>query len=122
MESEIKALISNSQNLDHYNDCDDFETIEKIDPGPADVVHNTFRHPINTDGNATGTVIKDLYVQKCLMNEFYYKSCDLYGDTEETTTILAHSTDTWNLCDIPPPLPDNFFDDQLLEDNQRMAY
>ena len=56
------------------------------------------------------------------MGEFYSKSCDLYGDTCESTALLAHSTDIWTLCDIPPDLPDNIVDDQILEDNQRMAY
>ena len=83
VESEIKALISNSQDPDQYDVCDDFvtttniEPIAEIDPGPVKVVNNIFRHPIDTDGNATGTVIKEdgiLYVQKYLMNEFYYKS------------------------------------------------
>ena len=50
------------------------------------------------------------------------ESCDLYGDTCESTTLLAHSTNIWTLCDIPPDLTDSIADDQLLEDNQRMAY
>ena len=60
------------------------------------------------------------------MGEFYYKSCNLYGDTCESTTLLAHSTDVWTLCDIPPDIPpdlkDSIADVQLLEDNQRLAY
>ena len=64
------------------------------------------------------------------MKDFYYESCDLYGDIRESTTLLAHSTDVWTLCDIPPDVPidippdlhDSFADDQVLEDNQRMAY
>ena len=64
------------------------------------------------------------------MGEFYYKSCDLYGDPSESTILLAHSTDVWTLCDIPTDIPpdippdchDSTADDQILEDNQRMAY
>ena len=70
-----------------------------------------------------------LYVQKCLHGEYYYESCEIYGDTDESTTILAHSTDTWSLWDSAPPLKDNpisnnpyDFDQWLLEENRRMAH
>ena len=49
------------------------------------------------------------------MGEFYYESCDLYDDISHTTELLAHSTNTWTLCNIPT-------DNQILEDNQQMAY
>ena len=49
------------------------------------------------------------------MGEFYYESCDSYDDISHTTELLAYSTNTWTLCDIPT-------DTQILEDNQRMAY
>ena len=111
IESDIKAVISESV---------------------PDVINNDYRLPINPDGRATGTVIEEngtLYVQKCLMGEFYYESCALYGDTSESTTLLAHSIDVWTLCDIPtdvppgipPDLQVSLADDHILEDNQRMA-
>ena len=68
-------------------------------------------------------------MQKCLHGEYYYKSCEIYGDTYKSTTILAHSTDTWSLCNSAPPLKNtpisnvtNNFDQWLLEENRRMAH
>ena len=89
IESDIKSLISDSASV-------------------PEIINNDFRLPINPDGRATGTIIEEdgsLYVQKCLMGEFYYKSCDLYSDPSESTTLLAHSTDVWTLCDIPTDIP-----------------
>ena len=70
-----------------------------------------------------------MYVQKCLHVEYYYKLYNIYGDTDESTTILAHSTNTWPLCNAAPsfkdnPLAksDNEFDEWLLKVNRRMAY
>ena len=68
LEYEIKVLLSDSITA----------TDEDAIP---DIVNNDLRLPINTDGCAIGTVIEEegvLYVQKCLMGECYYKSCDLY--------------------------------------------
>ena len=107
IESDIKALISDSE-------------ISTNAESVPEIVNNDFRLPINTDGRATGTIIEEngtMYVQKCLMGEFHYKSCNLYSDTCESTTLLAHSTDIWTLCDIPPDLTNSIVDDQLLEDN-----
>ena len=39
---------------------------------------------------------------------------------DKSTTIMAHLTDTWSLCDTPTA-PYNF-DQWLLEQNRRMAY
>ena len=64
-----------------------------------------------------------MYVQKCLHGEYYYALSDIYRDTDKTTTILAHSTDTWLLCNNAPAFKenpliknDNEFEDYLLED------
>ena len=94
-------------------------------------LNNNFRHPINTNSGATGTVIEEadiLYVQKCLCGELYYEPCNPEGDTDNLTTILAHSTNPWSLCDSEPSfkdnpmVTDNDFDKWLLEDNRQMAY
>ena len=97
----------------------------------AETINNTYRQPIDPDSRATGTVIEEdgvLYVQKCLHGEYYYESCETYGDTDTSTTIMAYSTDTWSLCDSatmednPNTHVDNDFDQWLLEENRRMAY
>ena len=65
IESEIKALISNSELVTTDDGNDDSVT---------EIINNDFRLPIDTDGHATGTVIEEdgiLYAQKCLMGEFY---------------------------------------------------
>ena len=60
---------------------------------------------------------------------FYYESCGIYEDTDKSTTILAHSTDTWSLCNNVRSFKDNLmiksdykFDEWLLEDNRQMAH
>ena len=76
----------------------------------GETLNTPFRHPIDTDSGVTGTVIKEngvLYMQKCLRGELYYEPCDIYGDTDDSTTILAHSTDSWTLCDNAPTFKDN---------------
>ena len=83
--------------------------------------------PRDDHKGVTGTVFEEdvvIYAQKCLQDEFCYESYDIYGNTEESTTILAHSTDTWSLCDNAPSFKDNpmvksddEFDKWLLEYN-----
>lgn len=73
---------------------------------------------MDSDSGATGTVIEEdgiLYVQNCLHGEYYYESCEIYGDTDTSTTIVAHSTDTWSLyenahmvTDLPEQPVDSF--------------
>ena len=97
----------------------------------GEILNNTFQYPIDTDSGATGTVIEEngiLYMQKCLRVELCYELCNIYGDIDDSTTILAHLTDSWSLCDNAPtfkdnPLvTDNNFNEWLLEDNRRMPY
>ena len=93
------------------------------DPVPGETINNDFRHPIDSNSGATGTLIEEdgiLYVQKCLHGDYYYEPCEIYGDTDQSTTIMAHSTDTWSLCETPPESFD--YDEWLLEENRRMAY
>ena len=52
---------------------------------------------IDSDNGANGTIVEEdgvLHVQKCLNGEYYYESCEIYGDTDRSATIMAHSTDT----------------------------
>ena len=61
--------------------------------------------------------------------EYYYNSHDVYSDTNESTTILAHSNNTWTLCDAAPSFKDNpmvkndnEFDNWLLEEIRKIVY
>lgn len=128
IESELKQLISESPKL--------ALDIRESSPGLTNdmitkTINNTYRQPIDSDTGATGIVIEEdriLYIQKCLHGEYYYEPCEIYGDTDKTTTIMAHSTDTCSLCeqasmatDIPVQ-PDDSYNQWLLEENRRMAY
>ena len=66
-----------------------------------------------------------MYVQKCLHGGYYYAPYDIYGNTDETTTTLAYSTDTWSLWDNSPTFKEfplvksnDEFEDWLLEDTR----
>ena len=134
MESEIQALISQSRGLaqdKEFSPGYDYAFVTTVDAEStknnirAEIANNHFRHPIDSNSGTTGTVIEEdgvLYVQKCLYNELYYEPCNIHGDTYESTTILAHSTDSWFLCESAPSFKDNpmvkdgNFDKWLLED------
>ena len=95
-------------------------------------INNEFWYPINNHRGVTGSVIKEdgvLYVHKYLRGEYHYEPFEIYGDTNESTTILAHSTDSWSLCDSVSSFKDNpmvksddEFDKWLLEQNRQMVY
>ena len=97
---------------------DDYAVLEEI-------INNHFRQPMDINLGATGTILEEdgiLFVQKCLHGEYYYQSSEIYGDTDKSTTIMAHSTDIWSLCDSASSLKDNpisdipyDFDQWLLE-------
>ena len=68
-----------------------------------------------------------MYVHKCLHGEYYYATYGICSDIDEATAILAHSTNTWSLCDSAPSFKDNLlvkiddtFDDWLLQDTRQM--
>ena len=108
------------------------QPITHDDSAHGETVNNGFRQQIDSSSGATGTILeKDgvLYVRKCLHCEYCYKSCEIYSDTDESTTISAHSTDSWSLYDSAPPLKDNpisildnNFDQWLLEENRQMVH
>ena len=58
----------------------------------------------------------------------YYKSYKIYGDPDESMTMMAHFTDAWLLCDNAlfkdsPMLKSELeYNQCLLEVNQCMAY
>ena len=58
IESEIKALNSNSEGLALDDGIGEFITTVDDDSIP-EIVNNEFRLPISIDGRATGTVIED---------------------------------------------------------------
>ena len=122
VESELQALISesNSMALDKKEYPSGFDNNEEPTTADdeysfADEVHgkqlnNNFRHPTDTNSGATGTVIEEddvLYVQTGLCNELFYEPCNIYEDKDDLTIILAHSTDSWSLCDSAPTFKDN---------------
>ena len=83
---------------------DDSPNLALRDPVHGETINNDFRQPIDSSSGATGTLIEEdgiLYVQKCLHGDYYYESCEIYGDTDKSTTLMAHSTDTWSLCETP---------------------
>ena len=68
-------------------------------------------------------------MQKCLHREYHYAPYDIYGNTEETTTILAHSTNTWSLCNNASLFNENSvvksdeeLDNCLLDNTIRMVH
>ena len=138
IESKLQALISESGSvaLDERESPSDFINNEEhpsIDISAlGGQINNSFRQPFNSNSGSTGTVLEEdgvLYVQKCLHGEYYYESCKIYGHMEESTNILAHSTNAWTLCNTAPSFKEdplvkctNEFDTWLLEDNRRMVH
>ena len=131
------ALDAKELSFNDVGDEDDWYDVNVIivtkDPITDEIhgeqINNAFCYPIDTHNGATGSIFEEdsvNYVQKGLHWEFYYNYYDVYGDTDELTTILAHSTDTWTLCNTAPSFKDNpmvkndnEFNEQLLEDNRQ---
>ena len=151
---------SNSKDDDDNDDDDTFsdatqveDVIEDTNDDETNVygepVNNEFITPLGQKDRATEVTIDYqgvLYAQYCHTTddchhgEFYYQSCEIYGDdpaeTEETIDRMAHSSEVWSLyantpslslCDTSP-----FFHltlcseieyyQQVIERNQRLAY
>ena len=76
----------------------------------------------------------------CHYGEFYYQSCEIYGDnstkTKKAIDRMAHSSEVWSLCDNATPLSlcdtapsfhltlrsEMEYDQQVIERNQRLVY
>ena len=122
---------------DTYNDENFEKVVTTVDDksitaeNHGEQINNSFRYPISNNWGVTGSIIEVdgvLYVHKCLHCEYYYESCEIYGDTDETTTVLAHSINLCSLCDSAPSFKDNpivksdDFNEWLLEENRQMAH
>ena len=126
IESKLKDLISNTSDQESSSCMINNESVL------GETINNDFRQPIDSNNGATCTILEEdgvLYIQKCFYCEYYYESCEISGNTDKSTTLMTHSTDTWSLCDSTPSFKDNpisdipyNFDRWLLEENRRMAY
>ena len=72
-------------------------------------INNEFIAPVGTEDGATGVTIEHegiLHAQYCFHGELYYQSCEIYGDdpakTKEAIDRMAHSSESWSLCDNAP--------------------
>ena len=122
---------SNEDNVEeifHDSDPSDNTPAVNID---GECLNNDFRIPIDQEQGVTGTTFEEdgrMFVQKCHYGEYCYVKYDTYGDVEDTTTRLPHSTDIWSLCDSAPPFVDSpsvktdLELNSLLEDRRRMVY
>ena len=82
----------------------------------GETINNEFVAPVGIEDGATGVTIDHegvLYAQyyhtadDCHYGEFYYQSCEIYGDdptkTEEAIDRMAHSSEIWSLCSDNAP-------------------
>ena len=125
-----KELSFDNSEIDGYVTTVDDNSI--TDEVYGEQINNNFWYLIDVHKGVTGSIFEEdgvIYVQKCLHGEYYCDSYDVYGDTDESTTILAHSTNTWTLCNTAPSFNDNHmvkndneFDNWLLEANRMMAH
>ena len=116
--SNLQVLVSQSRGVplddeeisvvDKYNEAIKINVIAKEHSGKQ--TNNDFIQPIDVKKGVTGSTFEEdgvMYVQNCLYGGCYYTPYDIYGNIDETTTILAHPTDTWSLCDNAPSFKDN---------------